>query len=452
MAYSEVILSTYAFVDKAEITQPLHSLRSLFTVKSKFEDRSIEAYKETKGFFGFPLFYHKDMEKFADRVVDKRVHGTPVEFRMSDGFQLRENQQPVFDDFCNRLQNGMTGFLLEASTGFGKTVCAVRMLCELGVTALVIVPRDFLVRQWVDALISLTDLTTDDIGIAQQGVCTFQGKKVVIGMIHSLAKDRYPSEFKRYFGAVVWDEVHVVGADTFSRTVGMFPSHYRIGMSATPNRKDGMQDVFRLSIMQCYLSPDSLKTLVSPKVFLRSYRTVTKHPYLERVKDAKARRGKLLSEVAADLSRNALIALYAKKFADSDRRVLVLSDRIEQLKFLRDVLTKRYGMRYGDVGLFTGQTKEGDRKIILKNSKLILGTYGVLNMGVDVPDLRALIFATPLSDAAQSVGRVLRLCSGVKEPVVLDIVDVVYDDCVRWAKERQKYYRNTARAKIFAVE
>lgn len=455
MSYSEVILSTHAFIPKAELKQPAERLRALFTVRSWYEqDKEVLLYKETSTHFGVPLYY-QDLSKFADEVKDRRSLGHQVSVEMADGFELRENQVGLFSDFCNRLQNNATGFLIEASTGFGKTVIASRMIAEIGLTTLVIVPRDFLVEQWVERLLAHTKLTRDEIGIAQQGVCDYKGKKVVVGMIHSLAKDKYPADFKKYFGLVIWDEVHVVGAETFSRTVGMFSSKYRIGMSATPDRKDGMGDVFKLTIGQTFLSPTKAgagSTLVSPKVFLRSYAASKKHAYLSRMKDAKSRRGVLISELAGDLARNALIAIYAKKFVESDRRVLVFSDRTEQLTLLKEILVKRHGMKAAGIGIFTGSTKEGDRRVILKSSRIILATYGVMAMGVDVPDLRALIFATPLSDVTQSAGRILRLCENAKEPVVLDIIDTAYEDCVRWARSRQQYYTDVARATLYKVE
>jgi superfamily II DNA or RNA helicase len=451
VAYTDVVLSTHAFVKKYEVKN-LSALRDALTVKSKYGDKAVEAFAETKTFFGLPLYYQRNMQKSADSVQDLRSRGERMDFQMTEGFQLRENQKLVFDNFCNRLQNGVTGFLLEASTGWGKTSCCLRMLQELHTTVLVIVPRDALLRQWIEAITTHTDLTRDEIGIAQQGICDFSGKKIVVGMIHSLAKDKYPDEFKKYFGAVVWDEVHVTGAETFSRTIGMFPSYYRFGVSATPDRKDGMQDVFRMHIRQVHLSPNKLTTLMAPKVLLRSYKAKAIHPYLSRMKDVTARRGKLLTELAGDLARNALIGVYIKKFSDSGRRVLVISDRIEQLKFMRDLLAKRHQVKLGDIGLFTSKTSDANRKIILKSSKVILATYGVMSMGIDVPDLRALVFATPLSDVAQVTGRILRLCSETKEPVVFDIVDTAYSDCVRWAGQRQAYYRNTAKAEFFVVE
>ena len=455
MPYSEIILSTHSFVKKLELTKPLPHLRNLFTVRSHFEEgKEVSMYEETPELFGIPRYY-ADVTAHAQKVVDRRTKGTEVSLEMTEGFALRENQVGMFENFCNRLQNGNSGFLVNAPTGYGKTAVAIRMAVELGVTTLVVVPRDFLVQQWVDRILSITKLTRADIGLAQQGVCDFKGKKIVIGMIHSLAKDKYPKEFKEYFGAVFWDEVHVVGAETFAKTVGMFPAYYRVGMSATLDRKDGMSDVFRLAIGQTNLSPvtpGGLNTLVSPKVFLRSYTAKTKHKFLSNMRDAKSRRGVLISELANDLARNALIAVYAKKFTESSRRVLVLSDRIEQLQVVRDILIKRHGFRASAIGLFTGATKDADRKIILQHSQIVLATYGVMSMGIDVPDLRALIFATPLSDAAQSVGRILRLCEGVKEPVLLDILDTRYDDCLRWAKSRQKYYRDVAKAQVYKVE
>lgn len=451
MPYSEIRLSTHAFVPKSELKVPLSQLRASFTLISKFEpDLSVQVYEETDTHFGYPMHY-SDFELHTEHLDDQRSLGSPANFSMCDNFELRDGQKPFIEKFLHTRAMGKTGWLLSLATGSGKTVLACRMLQELGRTALVIVPRQHLVKQWIDRLLQFTSLTSEDIGIAQQDVCDYAGKKVVVGMVHSLSKDKYTEDFKRYFGTIVWDEVHVVGAQTFSQTIGMFPAKYRIGMSATLERKDNLQDAYKLSIGQVMLAPRNLTTLVRPKVFLRSYKADKRHPYLDKMKDAMSRRGKLISELSSDLARNALIAVYAKKFADSDRRVVVFSDRVEQLKLLRDILTKRHNMSLAAIGLFTSATKAGDRKIILEHSRIILATYGVMAMGIDVPDLRAVIFATPISDVAQSVGRILRLCEGAKDPVVLDIVDTAYFDCTRWASLRRRYYEDTAHAELYEL-
>lgn len=452
MSYSEIRLTTHAFVPKSEISVPLERLRQAFTIVSKYEpDVAVEVYSETPTHFGYPMHY-RDFALHTDNLIDKRRKTKQVRFDMCDGFQLRENQVPFIDQFLQSIAKGKSGWLLNLGTGQGKTVICCQMLQILKQNTLVIVPRDHLVKQWVERIRQFTTLKREDIGIAQQDVCDFEGKKIVVGMVHSLAKDKYSEKFKNYFGCVVFDEVHVTGAQTFSQTIGMFPAKYRIGLSATMQRKDRMEDVYKLSIGQVTLAPPKITTLVKPKVFLRAYRAEKRHPYLMKMKDAKARRGKLISELAGDLARNALICVYAKKFSDSDRRTLIFSDRVDQLRLLKDILVQRHRMSAAAIGLFTGTTKEKDRKVILQNSKIILATYGVMAMGVDVPDLRAVIFATPISDVAQSVGRILRLCDGAKDPVVLDIIDTVYPDCTRWAYNRQKYYKETAQASLYDLK
>ena len=316
--------------------------------------------------------------------------------------------------------------------------------------ALPVVPD--LINQWIERILQFTTLKREDIGIAKQDVCEYQDKSIVIGMIHSLVKDKYPEEFKNYFGVLIIDETHTIGTQTFSQSLNMFPAKYKLGMSATIERKDNLTNVYAWALGEVFLAPPTNNTLVQPKVFLRHYATAQKHPYVSTMKDAKSRRGVLISALSQDVARNALIAIYAKKFMDSDRRVVIFSDRVEQLKILRDLLVKRHRISLATVGLFTGSTKEGDRKIILEHSSIILATYGVMAMVVDVPNLRAVIFATPLSDVAQSVGRILRLCENVKEPVVLDIIDSDYADCIHWSRARQNYYINIAKAELINVK
>ena len=63
----------------------------------------------------------------------------------------------------------------------------------------------------------------------------------------------YPKEFKKYFGVLAIDEVHVCGAEKFSRVVTLFPAKYRIGASATMDRADGMSGVYKMHVGQMLL-------------------------------------------------------------------------------------------------------------------------------------------------------------------------------------------------------
>jgi superfamily II DNA or RNA helicase len=446
--YSEIIKRTHWFIKKAELKKPLHELKRFFTIHGRFVDTEpVEVFKETKSYFGVPLYY-RNMGRFAGKVIDQTRKGKPIE--MSFTSDLREKQKPVLDQFVQSIAQGKKGFLFTAPTGTGKTICMLDMLSRLKKTALVVVPRNAIVNQWIERIVEHTDIKREEIGLAQQNVCDYEGKKIVVGMIHSLIKDKYPMEFKDYFGVIVFDEVHVTGAPEFSKAVSLFPAEYRIGATATPERADKMDDVYKMHLAEASLRIGG-GTDVTPTVFLRGYTAKKAHPYLHKIQEAVNRRGVLITELAKDTARNALIALYVKKFVKSGRRTLILSDRKDQLKVLRDLMTKRHGLVPKDVGIFVHETKEIERKRVLNRCKVILATYGVMSMAMDVPDLRALVFATPQSEVEQPLGRILRMCETVKDPVALDIIDMKYNDAVRWAKRRQEHYEK-AKVKVIIVK
>lgn len=448
--YTHVVKDTHWLIPKDELPVPIDTLKRLFTIRPRFADGvPVELWQETPSFFGVPRYY-KDIGREAGRVIDQTSSGHKIAMKMTSA--PREGQVAMLERAVQSIALGTTGLLLSAKTGTGKTYCGLYLLAHLGVTALVVVPRDALVQQWKDRILEHTNLTEEDIGIAQQDKCDFVGKKIVIGMVHSLAKDKYPREFKEYFGAIVYDEAHVLGAQTFSETVGMFPAKYRIGMSATLRRADGMEDVFKLSIGEKTFDM-GVDTAVTPTVIMRPYKTQSPpHPYLDKIKDAKQRRGIIISALSKDFRRTALMAVYIDKFVKSGRRTLVLSDRKEQIKTLRDVLTGRFRMAPRDVGVFVQETKQMERERVLAHCPVILATYGVMSMGIDVPDLRALVYGTPLSDVEQALGRILRMCAGTKDPVVLDIQDMQYQDAQKWASARRRLYTTSAGAKLVFVE
>lgn len=89
----------------------------------------------------------------------------------------------------------------------GKTVMAAWLLSQLGRKAVVLVHAGFLLKQWRETFLDLTDLTEDDLGIVQQAKCEWEDKKIVMVMVESLVGEReYPKEMFESFGVVVMDE------------------------------------------------------------------------------------------------------------------------------------------------------------------------------------------------------------------------------------------------------
>jgi superfamily II DNA or RNA helicase len=258
-------------------------------------------------------------------------------------------------------------------------------------------------------------------------------------MIHSLCKDKYPIAFKEYFGLVIFDELHKLGAFTFSQVGGMFPARYRLGATATLRRSDGMAKVF-----YSHLGTEVIKPLKGdqpvPKIIVVKYpRSSGKIPHWANNKVK--RRGVLFSLLAKNPERIDWIANLTVDLYKSGRQTLVLGERIVQLENIIRFLTDKYGVDRDDIGLYIGKTSANQRKRIAEKCKIIAATTSMLSLGTDIPTLRGLVFATPLADVEQAIGRICRICADTQKPIVIDFVDVQYKETMGWYQGRLKFYR-----------
>jgi len=341
----------------------------------------------------------------------------------------RPGQKKTIEQFITGLDKHKYGGILQAVTGAGKTVMALDIACRLGLKTLIIVPRTSLMEQWKQQIMKWTTAKEEDIGMVQGNIMKWRDKQFVVAMIHTLAQktDTIDPHLLAYFGTVIFDECHVVGAETFSKVAPLFWCKHRIGLSATPRRSDGMDPVF-----YWHLGP-----ILSRFTQLQAKARVRILPYKGRdtahtgcVWGGKLNLGRYFNRVAASEERRELVRTIVMKLTTVDHEILVLADRVQYLKDLKMMLIGS-GIPKEKIGLLIGKEKQLDRKIIL-------GTYGSAGMGVDIPRLSALVLATPRADIEQAVGRVLRQGS----PVVVDIVDVASSIMVGWSRKRKKFFRD----------
>ena len=343
---------------------------------------------------------------------------------------LWDKQKPVVDMFLSSLKSDSPyGGIIKAPTGSGKTVMFIKILAQFGFRTLIIVPLDRLMGQCKAELLKYTNLKEKDIGIIRGSLVSIKNKKVVLAMVHSLAQKEYPDYIKNQFGIVLYDEVHVLGAETFSRTAPMFNCVYRFGSSATPRRKDGMAEVFWSHIGE--VISEHGRRDVNLKVIMLPYRGLdTNHSGL--VWAGKLQIGRYYNRLAKSKQRTEFIArMVDKLYHARGRDTLVLSDRINILKDVYSITT----VPEKDKGLFTSKCKQIEKKIIL-------ATYGSAGMGVDIPRLTSLILATPRADIEQPVGRLRGIVDG--QPMVVDLVDVNSTIMKKWARSRLSFYEKVA--------
>jgi superfamily II DNA or RNA helicase len=136
--------------------------------------------------------------------------------------------------------------------------------------------------------------------------------------------------------------------------------------------------------------------------------------------------------------------------------VIVLANRVEYLQRLCDLYTSgQFGEAICISGMGQSKKAKEERKTALNalNSgelDAIFATYQLAKEGLDVPNLRYVIFATPEKDettVVQSAGRVGRKADGKECGEVIDFVDD-FGIYKAWAKRREGYYKKIG-AKIF---
>ncbi len=437
--YSHGIRSAFLYIPIQEIETPLHKLRNMLMAVPKYRDlASIPMYDESKaGYFGIPRYLYKNPDKLFDSVTDETVIGDKCEWYFLS--KLREHQQPLFDKFQKLCSEGKTGIILNARTGFGKSVLLLKFLAEIQRTTLIIVPTTSLLTQWREMIKMHTSLGDEDIGHIQADRVEYKGKPISIGIINSISRDHYGENFRNYFGVITIDELHRTACEHFSKVISMFPAKYRIGASATLKRPDGMEIVFNNHTGEAKIELCSQREeVVRPRIFVVKYQGASMGlPHWFRGLKTVQKRGVIISALANDENRAKELVSYTLQIAMSGRRVLVLADRINLLRLIQAGIPSAH-----NTGLYISNTPVAEKKRILADCSIIMASYGIFALGMDVPDLAGLVFATPMARIAQPVGRILRVCKDKKRPIILDMVDTDINECTGWYYNRAREYKS----------
>ena len=386
--------------------------------------------------FGWDLVEREGVEYTATRAFGQ---GVTVEW-LPD---LRHGQAPAGQaEFAaalraTLLQQGTA--LGVAATGSGKTVVLLHVIGTLKRTALVIVPSRNLAVQWRGEAVKMLGIKEDDIGLLIGDKVEWKDKKIVVAVIHNLIQKEWEPEFYRYFGIVCYDECHRVTCRYFTPTLGMFPARYQVAVTATPNRKDGMQSLFyaHLAATQAERITATSKALPCDVEFA-VWRTV----YPVKWQTKQQQRAYVLSKVAADTKRNLWLAdMLIERGYNDNRHCLAVSDRKEHLREMQAILIEK-GIPEEDTGLFIGGVPQKKLEQIKKETRIILATYNMIKEGVDIPRLDFGMDLTPRSDAVQMIGRIRRPHKGKQHPLWISPVDINTKLLKPMAFTRLKDYRS----------
>jgi superfamily II DNA or RNA helicase len=121
-------------------------------------------------------------------------------------------------------ENAITALLphdtgvLAATTAFGQTILAIRMMAERGRTTLILVHRHQLMDQWIERLTAFATMPRDAIGIIGGGRRKPKGQ-IDVALIQGLAGKGEVDDIVGNDGHPVVDECHHLSAVSFELIV-----------------------------------------------------------------------------------------------------------------------------------------------------------------------------------------------------------------------------------------
>ena len=192
----------------------------------------------------------------------------------------RENQLPVLEELNKRLEqfNFIRG-ILQAAPGTGKTYMSINFASRFKKT-LIVVPKNVLVDQWIEAVKSFTNLNNENIlileGSSTQEINKVNDESIKIiitkpqSLLSQIKRHNYLdlTEFYSNIDFIIYDECHGAGAEGFSKTLSLFKTPNILGLTATPFRKGLNEFLLINSIGDVFIEADA--KVLTPQVIIQS--------------------------------------------------------------------------------------------------------------------------------------------------------------------------------------
>jgi len=343
--------------------------------------------------------------------LDKRVAVEPIEYNLA--FTLRDYQKEAAEFLVRRIQGCVV-----IPCGGGKTVVGIAVIVKTGQPTIILVHTKDLLEQWQE---TIRDALGIESGVIAEGKVKI--KNITVATVQTLAvmEPGRLAQIGEHFGTVILDEAHHVPATVFRSVLSAFGGKYRYGLTATPDRADGLTPLLDLCI--------------GPVVFEVDHKTLVDGGHLIIPEVISLETGccpncdshsAMVTALVNDKARNEMIVSLVLKEAHHGRTILILSGRVDHC----GVLAERLRASGITAEALTGKVPKKKRTDILdrfRSGELsVVCATNLADEGLDVSRLERLILATPAKAEGRTIqrlGRLMRPHPGKATPVLYDLID-----------------------------
>ncbi|MFY9101105.1 DEAD/DEAH box helicase family protein [Aliarcobacter cryaerophilus] len=364
----------------------------------------LKGYEESSEFLKLPrglkekLFEYLNYNLVKYKIIDNRVFEKIETKRIL--FTLRAEQEDAIKEILK-----YDSSICVAPPGFGKTLIGAKIFEKRAVKTLIIVNKNMLLDQWISRFVDYFGYKKSDIGFLGKSQNRLNGN-IDIATMQSL--NNIPELVENYTQVIV-DECHHIPALTFEQIVKNFKGRYILGLSATPNRKDELDPILYQQLGNISYEYKKPKTHTNRLLVIKTEFTSSADNYAA-----------IINELVSNEDRNRQIVKTIKE--NIDRKILLLSDRIEHLNLLENIL-KEENIDFVSVHGSQNKKEQVENMQKVKTSSLILATSSFFGEGIDFPHLNTIIFATPISFYGRLIQYLGRIGRGNQECLAIDFLD-----------------------------